>query len=241
MGKPGAARLRVTLSDLRDSAGRGYDVAFVLEQTQEGEPLALDVPVVVQTTGKPVATVVRMTGRLAAGTVHTEAAPVALHVDPAFDTFRLLDPRETPSSIGQIFGEPRILAVIPSAASAAEQEGYRELIEGWRSDSHQPELRTDAEVKELPADRAVWLLGRGNALAAKLFSPAADYTIDGTQLVIDRQTMPLAGHVGVIVRRHPANLEQGDRLDLRRRHGRLAGSWPQAAALRQVLLSRLRG
>ena len=35
------------------------------------------------------------------------AAPLSLHVDPMFDLFRLLDPRETPASIGQIFGEPQ--------------------------------------------------------------------------------------------------------------------------------------
>ena len=36
-----------------------------------------------------------------------------------FDVFRRLDPRETPPSIGQIFGEPSILAVLPSDAGAA--------------------------------------------------------------------------------------------------------------------------
>ena len=160
VARPGAAQLKVTLSDLRDATGDGYGVAFVLEQTQKGEPLVLDVPVVVQTVGKPVRTVVHMTGRLAATTVRADAEPVALHVDPSFDTFRQLDPRETPTSIGQIFGEPSIIAVLPAAASAAEQDGYRRLIAGWTSESHQPEVRTDAEVKELPQDRAVWLLGR---------------------------------------------------------------------------------
>ena len=216
VAKPGAARLRATLTDLRDApnggaapaAHDGYDVAFVLEQTQEGEPLPLDVPVVVQTTGKPVASVVRMTGRLAATTLHTEAEPVALHVDPQFDVFRLLDPRETAPSIGQIFGEAKIVAVLPAAAPAAEQEGYRKLVESWRSDSHQPEIVTDAQLAEVPADRAVWLLGRQNALAAKLFASGADYTLDATKIAVDRETMPLAAHSVVVVRRHPRNLEK---------------------------------
>jgi len=208
VGRPGAARLKATLSDLRDSTGDGYDVAFVLEQAQDGEPLALDVPIVVQTTGKPVSAVVHLSGRMAATTVRTDAEPVALHVDPSFDVFRLLDPRETPTSIGQIFGEPKILAVLPAGAPAAEQDGYRKLIEGWRSDSHQPEIKTDAEVGELPKDRAVWLLGRTNALAAKLFASGSDYTLDGQKLVADRESLPLAGHSVVLVRRHPANLEK---------------------------------
>jgi len=214
--RPGAARLAATLSDLRDSpsgggagAGHdGYDVAFVLEQTQDGEPVPLDVPVVVQTTGKPVATVVHMTGRMAATTLRVGAEPVALHVDPQFDVFRLLDPRETAPSIGQIFGEPRILAVLPAAAPPAEQEGYRKLVEGWRSDAHEPEVVTDAQLAELPSDRAVWLLGRGNALAAKLFASGGDYALDEAKITVDRESMPLASHSVVLVRRHPQNLEK---------------------------------
>ncbi len=208
VGRPGAARLSVSLSDLRDSTAAGYDVAFVLEQTQAEPPLVLDVPVVVQTTGEPVRAVVHMTGRLVATTVRADAEPLALHVDPSFDVFRLLDPRETAPSIGQIFGEPKVLAVVPAGAPAAERDAYRTLVEGWKSDSQQPEIKTDAEVGELPKDRAVWLLGRTNALAPKLFASGADYTLDASRLDVDREQMLLAGHVVVLVRRHPANLEQ---------------------------------
>jgi hypothetical protein len=149
-----------------------------------------------------------MPGAEAAFTVKADAEPLALHVDPAFDVFRKLDPHETPPSIGQIFGEPKILAVLPSKAPAAEIEAWRKLIEGWRSDSHQPEIRTDAEVAELPRDRAVWLLGRTSALGPRLFASGADYTLDADTLIVDRETMPLAGHSVVIVRRHPGNLEK---------------------------------
>jgi aminopeptidase N len=206
--KPGAARLKASLGDLRESAGGRYEVAFVVEQTQPGPPLQLDVPVVVQTLGKPETASVHLEGRSGAATVRTEAAPVTLHVDPSFDVFRLLDPRETPSSIGQIFGEPTVLAVLPSKAPAAEQDAWRRLVESWRSESHAPEIRTDAEVRELPTDRAVWLLGRTNGLAPTLFASGADYALDAEKLTVDRESMPLAGHCAVIVRRHPSNVDK---------------------------------
>jgi hypothetical protein len=219
--KPGAAVLLVTgvrVTGARHPAapgpdvGRGirslFEVSGVLKQTQAGPPLLLDVPVVVQTAGKPVTTTVRMEAAETAFTLETDAKPLALQVDPSFDVFRLLDPRETPPSIGQIFGEPRILAVLPSKAPAAEQDGYRQLVEGWKSDSHQPEVKTDAEVAALPKDRAVWLLGRTNTLAAKLFASGGDYALDAQALAIDRESMPLAGHSVVIVRRHPGKLDK---------------------------------
>jgi Peptidase family M28/PDZ domain/Peptidase family M1 domain len=206
--KPGAAQLKASLSDLRESTDGGYEVAFVVEQTQPGPALQLDVPVVVQTLGKPATTTVRLEGGIRAATVRTEAEPVALHVDPSFDVFRLLDPRETPASIGQIFGEPKVLAVLPSRAPAAEQEAWRQLVLGWKSESHAPEIRTDTEVRALPKDRAVWLLGRTNALAATVFASGSDYTLDGEKLTVDRESMPLGDHSAVIVRRHPANVEK---------------------------------
>jgi hypothetical protein len=206
--RAGAAVLRVSRTAVRATGGGGYEVSGTLEQTQAGPPLALEVPVVVQTQGALARASVRLEAAQAAFSVAAEAPPLALHVDPAFDVFRLLDPRETPASIGQIFGEPRILALLPSRASAEQQAGYRALVEGWRSDAHQPEIRTDAEIRELPKDRAAWVLGRDNAFAARLFASGDDYTLDGRKLTVERETIPLAGHVGVIVRRHPANLEK---------------------------------
>jgi aminopeptidase N len=208
IGRAGAAELRVSVGRVSDLGGGGFSVSGRLEQVQPGPPLLLDVPIVVQTPGKPAATTVRMETGEADFVVTTEARPVALHVDPGFDLFRLLDPRETPPSLGQIFGEPRVLAILPAKAQPAEIERYRALVEGWRSESHAPEFLSDADVAELPSDRAVWLLGRNNALAARLFASGGDYAIDGQRLVVDREEMPLAGHSLVIVRRHPGNRDK---------------------------------
>jgi uncharacterized iron-regulated protein len=205
--RAGAAALRVSASRSL-TAGGGYEVTGVLEQTQPGAPLALDVPVVVQTSGAPVRTSVRLEAARAEFRIASEGAPLAVHVDPGFDVFRLVDPRETPASIGQLFGEPKLLAVLPSAAPFAEQAAWRALVEGWRSDSHQPEIRTDAELRELPKDRAVWILGRRNAFAARLFASGADYSLEETKLTVDRESVPLADHAVVVVRRHPANVEK---------------------------------
>ena len=207
VGRPGAAALEVSVTGVRP-VGEAFEVAGVLRQAQKGGPVQLDVPVVIQTAAGAVVDTLRSETASMPFAFRTAARPLALQVDPSFDLFRLLDPRETPASIGQIFGEPRILAVLPAKAPAAEIAAYRALVEGWRSDSHQPEFTTDAELRELPHDRAVWLLGRGNALAGKLFASGADFTLDAEKLTVDRESMPLAGHCAVIVRRHPAALEK---------------------------------
>ncbi len=204
--RAGAAALEVSVGGVRESPHGGWQVEGTLRQTQAESPYLLDVPVVVQTEGPPAVAVVRMEGAGAAFVVGTEAPPLALHVDPSFDIFRRLDPRETPASIGQIFGEPEILAVLP--ADPSEAEGYRALVEGWRSESHQPEILTDAEVPELPSDRAVWLLGRANALAQRLFASGSDYAVANSELAVGGETITLADHTVVLVRRHPQNLDK---------------------------------
>ncbi len=203
--RPGAAVLTV-----RDTAvtpaGAGWQLAGTLEQTQPGAPFALDVPLVVQTAKGATPARVALDGPQARFTVELDAEPLVLHVDPAFDLFRRLDPRETPSSIGQIFGEPKILALLPGTASAEEQAAYRELLKGWQSDAHAIEVKLDSEVAELPSDRAAWLLGRDNRWAKKLFASHGAGTVRVTYE--GAEAMDLAGHTAVLTARHPANLEK---------------------------------
>ncbi|MFN8587109.1 MAG: M20/M25/M40 family metallo-hydrolase [Candidatus Eisenbacteria bacterium] len=204
----GAADLRPERVTVRPAAGGGYEVAGALVQAQDGAPVELHVPVAVQTAkGVTLDTLHCLTKRTAFA-LRVQDPPLVLHVDPAADVFRLLDPRETPPSLGQVFGESRVLAVLPSRASAAEQAAWRALAEGWRSEGHAVECVTDAQVKALPADRAVWLLGRGNTLAAARFASGADFALAHDTLRVDREAMALAGHCGVLVRRHPAAAEK---------------------------------
>jgi len=203
VARAGAAALRVSAT-AAPRPGGGYEVTGTLEQTQPGAPLALDVPLVLQTAGAPVRTTLRLDAAQAQIRLASDAAPLALHVDPGFDVFRLLDPRETPPSIGRIFGEPKVLAVLPSQASAAEQSAYRALVEGWRSDSHAVEVRVDAELAELPGDRAAWVLGRENAFA-RLFASGSGWELGAGRLAAGGESVRLADHAAVVVRRHPAN------------------------------------
>ncbi len=126
-------------------------------------------------------------------------------MDPAFDVFRTLDPREIPPSIGQIFGEPRVLAVLPAAAPPATQRAWRALVEGWRTESHQIEIVSDADVGELPADRPVWLLGQENRLAVTAFAGLQGVRADAGTITLDGERLAMATHAAVIVRRHPAD------------------------------------
>jgi len=203
--RPGAAVLAVSDTGVRRE-GAAWKLEGTLAQTQGGQPFALDVPLVVQTASGIKAERVALDAASQRFSITLDAEPQVLNVDPGFDLFRKLDPRETPTSIGQIFGEPKILALVPSAAPADRQAAYRELMKGWQSDAHGIEVKLDSEVAELPADRAVWLLGRENRHAAQLFPGPVDAAKG--QMSVEGESMPLAGHSAVLTTRHPKNAEK---------------------------------
>ncbi len=182
----------------------GWNVSGRLVQTQAEDAFAVDVPLVVQTVGANAGTTVSMTAKDAAFSIETKDEPLVLHVDPAFDVFRRLDPRESPPALSMLFGESRVTAVLPSA-SPDEAAKFRELLKGWESPSQAFDVVTDDAVTELPTGRSVWILGRANRLAAKAFAhePRFVRTADGVSF--DGESVATANHSIVAVVRHPAN------------------------------------
>jgi aminopeptidase N len=206
VSRAGAAILAVSVERVTKGADK-YVVDGRVRQTQADAPFQLEVPVVVQTAGRPVVERVRLDGVDARFRVTSSEAPVALYLDPAFDVFRRLDARETPPSVGQIFGESRVLAILPAAASPAETAAYRALVEGWRAPSHVPDVRSDAQLFSLPPDRPIWILGRGNRFASAVVD-GRTVRADTASIAIDGTVVDLANHTAVIVRRHPSNPEK---------------------------------
>ncbi len=205
--RPGAPDLRV--ADVGTTlAGDAVIVHGVLRQAQKAEPFALDVPVAVRTAAGTRLFMAKMMGREARFEFAVKGTPLSLEVDPEFDLFRLLDARETAPSLGQMFGDPEIVAVLPSKASPAALAAYREMITFWTGGNAQKiVVRTDADKAALPTDRAIWVFGRDNALAAKWFAsdPATDFEVGADAIRADGGRIPYAGHSAVIVRRHPGN------------------------------------
>jgi hypothetical protein len=207
--RTGAPSLSVDVNDVREEAG-GYVVRGTLSQIQEGEPFSVAVPIVVDTAGGSSVEIVKMAGQTAEFSLSTSERPVLLRVDPQFDLFRLLDPRETPPSIGQLFGEASILAVLPSAAGAERLEGYKKLMEGWQSDSHSIEIKLDSEVNELPADRSVWILGEQNRHAERLFAggEVAGLEVGEDRVEMAGEDVDIEEHSWIAIRRHPGDVEK---------------------------------
>ena len=202
--RTGAADLAVEGVKVK-KAGKGYRVTGALRQRQAG-PYELAVPVVVATAGGPVVVTVASREALTPFSLETAAKPLSVEVDPGFDVFRMLDPRETAPSIGQLSGAAELVAVVPEADEAA----WRAMLAGWESPVSHISILTDREISAVPKDHSTWILGRNNRLAAQLFGndPALaqlGLKVGAGGITIDGREIPFAGHSQVITRRHPAD------------------------------------
>ncbi len=208
VSRAGAPSLALHDVDLAGPSATGvFTVTGAILQEQAAPPFALSTPVVVATESGQESARVDLKSRETRFELEFESRPRAIAVDPSFDVFRLLDPHETPSSIGQVFGEPRVLAILPSRGPVDE---YRALMERWRTEDHEIEFMLDSEVDALPSDRGVWLLGRSNRFAAdhlkrELTSSMAD-SIDTVR--IGGEQVETVGNSIVVIRRNAANAEE---------------------------------
>jgi hypothetical protein len=184
--------------------GEAWKVSGAVRQVQQGLPFALEVPIAVATAKETRRAVVKLDGPEASFVVTTESEPLAIAADPQFDVFRRLDPREIPPSIGQIFGEPKVLAVLPARLPAEAAAAWRVLLKGWETPTHAIEVRTDAEVTRLPADRAVWLVGEENRLAGP-FRAIDGLALGANDVTALEEKTSRAGHTFVLVTRNPGD------------------------------------
>ncbi|HMM36114.1 MAG TPA: M20/M25/M40 family metallo-hydrolase, partial [Thermoanaerobaculia bacterium] len=201
--RPGAAALALGRATVAKTEA-GWTVTGTLRQAQEDEPFALEVPVAIVTERGTVRKVVPLEGREARFEVATDAEPLGLAADPQFDLFRRLDPREIPPSIGQVFGEPRVLAILPSGLSGEEDAAWRALLAAWTTPTHAIEVKLETEVETLPADPAVWIVGRANRFAS-LFAKQDGLALGASDLSAVGEKVALAGHTFVLVSRHPGD------------------------------------
>ncbi|HPF13353.1 MAG TPA: M1 family aminopeptidase, partial [Planctomycetota bacterium] len=207
MDRTGAPSLALRDARVESKDGESWVLAR-LEQTQTEAPYDIEVPIAVLTDGKPVRFTVRMRDRSVEVCRKIPTQPLGLVADPDFDVFRLLDPMETPPTLGQIFGDPEILAILPSA-DPEEREAYRSLVQGWASRNHRIRFVLDTDWTSWPKSQSVWVLGARNALVADLRSlgGGAQFLDNQGGLELGGETVAFANHSTVCLWRNPLQAE----------------------------------
>jgi acetylornithine deacetylase/succinyl-diaminopimelate desuccinylase-like protein len=207
--RTGAPVLRVPRASAR-RAEEGYLLSVVLQQIQRGAPYRLQVPVAVTLAGQPAAyqTTVALGERRTTVQLELPARPLRLDVDPEFDLFRRLDREEIPPALSQTFGAGKLLILLPAGAEEPLRQAYRELADVLsRAGPEEVQIRLDSNVKKLPADQAVMLIGWENEYLPQMQELLGEYRVRfaGERLSVAERDIARAEHSVVLTTRHPEN------------------------------------
>jgi hypothetical protein len=189
--------------ELSDASRSGNRLTIRLTQVQAGPPLALEVPIVIQTArGVEVHRVALSSEQPATSASFDLDAPAArIDVDPQFQVYRRLSPLETAPSLSRAFGAERVLIVVP----AGEEGVYSGLLKAWARTG--VEVASDRDLAKLPDDRAVWVIGRSNRFLqdVDVALHAQHASLRDGALKFDEASYPVDTKSIIAAARNPAN------------------------------------
>lgn len=203
----GAPELSVKDIQVVNTQGH-FTLKLELAQIQAGNAYDLSVPVVIYTADKAERKIVAMNAQQQGYTFAFDSKPLRLEIDPRFNLMRRLDYREIPPSLSKMFGAKKTLMILPSKADPAELAKYEQLSSIWKGDrGDEFEVKLDSEIKELPADRSIWVLGWNNLWQAAIETGLKPYDAGFDQTVVRFGTSSheVSENSFVIALRHPGN------------------------------------
>jgi hypothetical protein len=189
-----------------DKRDDGYLLSIKVSQQQPGAAYELTLPLDISLQGKTRTQRenILLTEKNNLITLKLDKQPLSVTLDPDYDVFRLLHEHERPATLGRLFGAKKQILVMPEDASAEQVKAWRSLAATWFARYKNVELVFDDQVKTIPGDTALWLLGWSNRLlkdrqkylasTSRRYSQALSAntaTIDGEQLHADKHAVVL--------------------------------------------------
>jgi len=153
-----------------------YRVSLTLEQKQEADAFSVDIPITIATSESLETFIVNLTQKEQDFQFMIIDKPLKLVVDPQYDVFRILHPREVPPAWSKILASEKNLVVLPSLANDVTKQLYKDFIEAWQvSDNDDFEVVFDNEISAIPSDRTTWVLGFDNKFATDINTAIKNY------------------------------------------------------------------
>lgn len=202
---------QLALRQIRVEAdGENFKLHGLLTQQQEGAAYRLQVPLALTLAGREQAEqrIIEMSTKRREFTLSLPARPLRIDVDPEFDLFRRLDRNEIPAALSRAFGAEQVLLLLPNDCKPQLRDAYQQLAASWqRFGPESVEIKFDNEVEQLPADRAVALLGWNNRFLPHLRNSLTDFDLelDPQGLRVEKTRIARDGHSLVLTGTHPHN------------------------------------
>ncbi|MEA2042509.1 MAG: M20/M25/M40 family metallo-hydrolase [Bacteroidota bacterium] len=175
VNRKGAPELAIKSVNTSMYAGK-YRIKISIVQKQKTDAFSVDVPINVVSNEGLESFVFEMTEKEQEFQISLNSKPLKLAVDPQYDIFRILHPSEVPPALSKIWGSKQNIILLPSAASKKQQAVYKTFAEKWKAtDNDNFMIVYDNNLKSIPSDKTVWILGFDNKYAQQLNKQLADY------------------------------------------------------------------
>ncbi len=159
IGAPEIVLENVKIKNVRDFS----NVSFTLKQIQKDDVFYIDVPVTLVTENGTHTEIFEMNEKEVKYNFSFKEKPYKILIDAQFDLFRKLDPLETPPTFTELYGANKTLIVLP----LNNQDLYKAFTTKWvKGKEDKFEIKNENDVDELPADKAVIILGLENKFAS---------------------------------------------------------------------------
>lgn len=171
--RAGAATLKIRGASTAQSKGI-HNLRLTLEQTQTGQAFGLRIPVAITLKDQETAheTFVLMSEKTQSFVLKLPGQPMRIDIDPEFDVFRRLDRGEIPPALSQAYGARKSTIILPSHAPSELLAAYQTLAKTWQSGAEgQVDIKLDKDIKQLPKDQSLWIVGWENTWASSLAAP----------------------------------------------------------------------
>jgi len=214
VGRVGAPIIKLSSVEVVEKTKNSYQLNLKLLQTQTGTAYKLLVPVVVSLQGEEKAQTkwIEFSKKEQKIELEFTKKPQRVDIDPSFDIFRRLDLNEIPPALSQMFGAGSSLIILPKNASADLKKAYQGLAKNWQN-TRQSEISivSDGDIKSLPGDKAVWVLGWENKFRSQVIKALANYdvTTDKTSLKFNDELLNTKQSSVIVVGRNPTNPRHG--------------------------------
>lgn len=168
----GVGAPKLSYSDMsRTKTGDLWKISFFINQTQTGQAFNIEVPVAIYFADTVIKVIATMDSKDKYFSYVSIKKPLKIEIDPEYDIFRILDRRETPSSVSQIMGSKNLIIILPS--KDPNIESYKTMAETFKGSNEaqglKVEIVSDNEIAQIPEAVSIWVLGKTNKFSTTLF------------------------------------------------------------------------
>ncbi len=160
----------------------------LLEQQSNGNPFSLDIPIYIQTDKGVKKELFSMNKKKQGHYFDIDGSLLKVTVDPFYDIFRLLDPKEVPPALSKIWASKKNVIILPKEANNKKSKIYAEFAQSWiENDKDEFKIVFDSDLTALPKEETAWIVGFENK-----FAKIVDNQLKTYNSIFNQQNITLA-------------------------------------------------